>query len=165
MPDETGKLSPSHFSVMTSDDLILGSIDSAIQISMKQQGIYIVDVPAEYTKAEFVLRAKDKSSSAKIPFSVPLPTLRWALVEGQHVVLQNANWQTKPSIQPRAWLDQADVPRVLVSLTSPRSDSIILSGQLLVHYSKEHPPQVLSPRGNIGKWLTFNLAEATDSIR
>ncbi len=165
VPDETGTLQPTHFSVMTSEDIILESLDPETELSVKQQGSYNVKVSANHTRADFILRLKDASSQVKLPLTVPLPALQWAIVADQHAVLQNKSWQTKAITLPQVWLDQAELPRLLVSSTSPRWDNIMLSGKLLVNYSKGVAPQVLPCRGNASKWLTFNLSEATDSIR
>jgi RNA polymerase primary sigma factor len=165
LPDEAGKFPMSHFTVTTSEYLIVESAKASIQISTRQQGIYIVDVPADLTIADFILRPKDGPSRLKIPFAVPLPIAHWTLVEDQHAVLDNDSWQTELITRPRAWLDQADFPRLLVCLTSPKWSDVVLSGKLLVHYSSEHSPQVLAFRGNTRRWLTFRLAEAADSIR
>src|SRR2546430_13136787 len=43
--------------------------------------------------------------------------LHWAIVEGQQAVIQDTNWQAKVIMYPRAWLEQAIAPRLLVSLT------------------------------------------------
>ena len=165
IPDEAGKVPMPDFTITTSENLVLEAADPNIQISDRQRGIYIVDVPADLTIAGFILRPKDETSCLKIPFAIPLPILHWTLVEGRHAVLDNNSWQTKLVTRPQAWLDQADFPRLFVSLTSPRWDDVVLSGKLLVHYSTEHSPQVLVFRRNARKWLTFRLAEAADSIR
>ena len=165
VPDATGALQLAHFSVMTSEDLILESLDPDIHLSTKQQGIFNVKVSANSIKADLMLRLKDTSSRVKIPFTIPLPVLNWAIVADRQTVLQNKSWQTTVITLPQAWLDQAELPRLLVSYTSPKWNDIALSGTLLVNYSKKESPQVLPSRGNASKWLTFNLSEATDSIR
>jgi hypothetical protein len=42
---------------------------------------------------------------------------------------------------------------------------INLSGRLFVYYDKDCPPQILQSRGRARQRLTFNLAEAIDSVR
>lgn len=163
LPGEEGKLSAPHFSIATSEELLLERVEADVRISTKQRGIYAVDVPAAHVRADFLLRSTENGST--VPFTVPLPVVQWAVIEGQQLVLPNSAWQKTLITQSQAWFNQSDLPRVLVSLTSPEGEAIALAGHLLVHYQKEHPPQVVPSRGKARKWLAFNLKEASDSIR
>jgi RNA polymerase sigma factor (sigma-70 family) len=165
LPDEAGNFSEPQFVIMTSNDFILDSTDQNIRIIAFQQGSYRVTTPSDYTWVELLLRSRSKQSSVKIPLTLPLPCIRWSIIEAQQTSLQNINWQTKVIVQPRAWLEQAEAPRLLVSPTPIEDCSINLSGNLLVYYDKDCPPQSLQSRGKARKRLVFNLSEAIDSIR
>ena len=165
IPDKEGKLPSLSFSLATSEDLLLESNNTITTITASTPGRYSISVAGDSTKAELVLHPKDGVSHVRIPFSVPLPVLNWSIVEGKRITLQDDLWQTRIITYPQAWLEQAESPRLLVSLTTAGKKIAPISARLLVRYSKEQSPQVLCSRGDSKKWLTFNLQEASDSIR
>jgi RNA polymerase primary sigma factor len=165
LPDGDGLLPIPQLIIITNEQLVLESLDMALQINMRQTGVYHIQASREATQAEFILRGKHASASVKIPFTLPLPMLHWAIIERQQAVIQETSWQTKIVAYPQARLEQADKPRLLVALAPTEGQNSPLVGRLLVHYSKDSEPQVIEPRGYARNWLTFHLAEAIDSIR
>jgi RNA polymerase primary sigma factor len=163
VPDVNSRISSPHLTILTKDGLTLESPEPDVRISPLGQGLYVVDLPAHYRKAEFKLGSKGQP--AFVLFTVPLPVIQWAVVADQQVELPQSSWQTSMITQSQSWLYQADVPRILVSQTSPSREDVMLTGTLLVHFKKESLPQVVPPRGKTRRWLTFNLKEASDSIR
>jgi RNA polymerase primary sigma factor len=165
LPSEDGLFPTPQLTIITDEQLVLEGLDTRIQVNMRQSGVYHVQTSADFTQAAFTLRNKHATASVKISFTQPLPIVHWAVVEGQKAVIQDTTWQTKVVTYSRAWLEQADIPRLLVALTPAESQNSLLTGRLLVHYSKDSNPQVLEPRRHAHKWLTFHLSEAIDSIR
>jgi RNA polymerase primary sigma factor len=165
IPNKDGKLPPLSFSLATSEDLAVESNNTTTDIIAGSPGRYNISVGGDSTKAELVLFSREEDSRARIPFSIPLPVLTWSIIEGQHITLKDDLWQTRTVTHPQAWLDQIESPRLLVSLTTAGQKSAPFSARLLARYSKEQSPQLLYSRGSSKKWLTFNLQEASDSIR
>jgi DNA-directed RNA polymerase sigma subunit (sigma70/sigma32) len=168
VPDIKGNFPVSRFLIQTSEQLLLSSNTTDIQIEAKLPGFYTVEVPSHYTKVDLTLSVAKTSETAiqqHIPFTVPLPIMLWSLVEGQLSDIRSQDWISNIITQPRTWLNEVDTPRLLVSLTQPRLDEQILFGKLLVHYNEQSDPQVILPRGKARQWLTFYLNEAVDSIQ
>jgi len=165
LPDSAGAFSAPHISIVTSSGSELECADPAVRMHMEQEGQYTVEIPVDYVQADFTLHSPSLSSRISIPFTVPLPILRWTVIEGQAAVIQHTSWQAKPITQHQSWLNQAEAPRLLVSLTPVIDGTNALSGRLLAYYNKDTSPQMLPAHGHSRKWLTFALAEAADSIR
>ncbi len=113
---------------------LLEGIDAAFQINMRQPGVYHVQVPADTIEAGFVLHSKHAARAVKIPFTLPLPIVHWVVVDGRQAVIQETSWQTKVVTHTRAWLEQAEKPRLFVALTPREGWNTPLRGRLLVHY-------------------------------
>jgi RNA polymerase primary sigma factor len=165
LPDGDGLYSPPQLTIVTGEQMVLEGIDAALQINVQQPGVYHVQIPADTIEAEFVLHNKHAAWDGKMPFTLPLPIVHWVVVEGKQAVIQETSWQTKVVTHTRAWLEQAEKPRLFVAITPREELNTPLRGRLLVHYRENSEPQVLEPRGYASKWLTFHLAEAADSIR
>lgn len=168
VPDVKGNFPVSRFLIQTSDQLLLSSNTSGIQIVAKLPGFYTVEVPSHYTKVDLTLstaKTTETDIQQRIPFTVPLPIIQWLLVEGQLPEIRSEDWISNTIMQPRTWLNKVDTPRLLVSLTQPRLDEKTLFGKLLIHYNEQSDPQVILPRGKARQWLTFYLNEAADSIQ
>ncbi len=167
VPDVRGDFPISRFLVHTSEKLLLDCNVSDIQIIAKLPGFYAVEVPSHYIKADLTLSTQKtlEPFQQQIPFTIPLPIVRWSLIEGQMPAIQNEDWITDIITQPHAWLNEAVAPRLLVSVTHPRLDEKTLSGRLLIHYNQQSVPQVILSHGRARQWLTFYLNEAADSIQ
>lgn len=165
-----GELLMSCFGVEISEDFTLERQEQedgiTISANAKKSGTYRVTVDALKTRADLLLCPVDSDAlPLPIAFTIPLPFLRWAIVEGATVVPQNADWQVQCVTCAQSWLNEAVQPKLLVSLTAPFRDEMTLSGQLLIKYDRYSSPQVVSTRGRAKAWLTFQLAEALDSLR
>ncbi|HVB25287.1 MAG TPA: sigma-70 family RNA polymerase sigma factor [Ktedonobacteraceae bacterium] len=168
IPDKEGNYPASSIEVHTNNQLLLSCNTSDIQVVKKLPGLYKVEVPSQYSKVDLILSTKKASENdvaQHISFTIPLPMVQWSLIEGYMSAVQDEEWTNRIIAQPRAWLNEAETPRLLVSLTNPKLHEQTLSGNLLVYYKQDRIPQVLSSLGKVRQWLIFNLNEAADSIQ
>ncbi len=119
LPDESGNFSEPQFAIVTSNDFVLESTDQNIRISASQQSFRVI-TPSDYTNVELLLRARSKQSPVSIPLTLPLPYIRWAIIEDQQSRMQNIDWKTKLIVQPHAWLEQTNLSHFLVVLLISR---------------------------------------------
>ncbi len=165
LPDHMGLVTSPQIMLTISDSVNLESSDEGVTIRNERSGRYIINVPSRYRQVRLMLSSKQQQKARfKIPLILPLPVIQWTFIEGQQALLQEENWQYHPLILPFAQIEQAQNPRLRVSLT-PSSNDFAVSGRLCIYYNVDADPHILYSRGRTGNWLTFQISEAFDSIR
>lgn len=153
------------FTLTADEDIQLESTHGGTVCQAHTARHYCIELAGDCSRADLLLRFNPEQCQGGVPFSIPLPILTWALVEGQSTVIRKSLWQTRTISRPQMWLEQAEAPRLLVGLTTGNQRSAPDVASLLVQYSRREQPQELHSRGRSKTWLTFDLQEAEDSVR
>jgi RNA polymerase primary sigma factor len=162
----TGKVPALTLVITSSEDIQLASPGSGVSLQAHTTRQYRIMVTGECSRADLQFSFDDASGfQGTIPFSIPLPILTWALVEGQGATLHGDLWHTRVISRPQVWLEQAEAPRLLVGLVVGTQRRTFSSASVFVNYNRREQPQELHPRGRGKTWLTFQLSEAEDSVR
>ncbi len=165
LPTERGYYAPPHLMISTSADLNIESTQSSTHVSQIQPSSYRIEADPQEASIELMLRSRHAPGHNKVPLTIPFPMLRWAFVAEERQHIPAIDWMAKAITLPFARLEQVSHPRILVSLFPQDIALKRLRGQLIVNYDQQATPQILVARGNISTRISFNLAEATDSIR
>ncbi|HEY1353138.1 MAG TPA: sigma-70 family RNA polymerase sigma factor [Ktedonobacteraceae bacterium] len=161
-----GKVPDLVFTLSTDVESQLECALPGVQIQSAGARVFRVLVPGDCSRVDLrLIIAQEEAGCSPIPLTLLLPVLTWALLEGRQVAMRDNDWQTAAISRPQAWLEQADTPRLLVSLASGTRRWAPDQAALTVAYSQRAVPHQLSARGRNRTWLAFNLKEAEDSVR
>ncbi|MGH2509956.1 MAG: hypothetical protein ACRDHZ_21455, partial [Ktedonobacteraceae bacterium] len=109
-----GKVPPLTFTLTASEDIQLESTNVGVTRLAHTACRYRIEVASACSRVDLSLHFEAEQSQGVIPFSIPLPILTWALIEGQSTILHDRLWQTSAISRPQVWLEQAEMPRLLV---------------------------------------------------
>lgn len=162
LPDENGALPRACFRLETAADIAVDGEPGATLVP-SGSGAFSVTVPAGLAEVSLTL-TPPYGRGAPVPITVPLPSLRWTLVEGHAAVGVDA-WTTRPLNRPIAWLEQAEVPYLVVAVTGAMGERPLSAGRLLVQAGPGHILQEVPFEQPASRWLSLSLATVRDTVR
>ncbi|BCL80054.1 hypothetical protein ccbrp13_25190 [Ktedonobacteria bacterium brp13] len=164
--DEQGMLAAPKITLQTREDIDITSSDSGVSLYTSKPGTFHLEVPSSQTQAGIRLQSKYKTALAsRVSCLIALPVVHWTIIDGPMSVSPQTIWHKEAVTLPLAWLEQAESPRLLISLDPAEGYHSTLTGELAVYYDTDAAPQMLISRGKKSNRLIFNLAEAIDSMR
>ncbi len=161
IPDANGQYPHAGFTLKTSQRYAVDSPDDSVRIVTQQPGRHYIEVAADRSQAEIQLH--DPDTGVTLPLHVPLPMIRWHVVEEQQSLVAPAQMSLT---QPMAWLDQRQVARLVVNVAPTVGVSYTLSGALMLCSADGKTLQHVSPLRHTSKReLVFDLKSVTDTVR
>ena len=163
LPEVDGHVPPARLRAETIESFNLSSPDAEVTVERLAAGAHRIVVPGGRLRVNLRFHA---TTAAFAPFhlTLPLPALRWSLLEGDAPVGADG-WQTAPLLQSSTWLDTAENPRLVVAVAAGQVDAPPLTVRLVVHGPDGHPVQEIEARGTSSSESIFFLTAARDTVR